>query len=50
MKLYLLFVLTLQFGAVRIQRFTAADDRGSLGDGPRHITDKFAVHGRSPGW
>lgn len=36
-----------QFGAAGIQRFTAADDRCAAGDGPWHLTNKSAVHGRS---
>lgn len=43
-------VLSPQFGAAGVQCFTAADDRRSFRDGPRHPTNKSALHGRSAGW
>lgn len=44
-----LSVLSHQFGAAGVQRFTAADDWRSFGDGPWHLTNKSALHGRSAG-
>lgn len=41
---------SVQFGAAGLQRFTAAHDRRSLGDGSWHLTDQSAVHGRSARW
>lgn len=44
-----LSVLSPQFGAAGVQCFTAADDWRSFGDGPWHLTNKSALHGRSAG-
>lgn len=38
-----------QLGAAGLQRLAAADDRRPAGDGPRHLADKSALHGRSAG-
>lgn len=43
-------VLSPQFGAAGVQRFTAADDWCSFRDGPWDLTNKFALHGRSACW
>lgn len=43
------FVAPPQVGAAGVQCFVAADDWGSFGDGPWHLTNKSALHGRSAG-
>lgn len=45
-----LSLLCPQFGAAGVQCFTAADDWRSFGDGPWHLTNKSALHGRSGCW
>lgn len=45
-----LLLRSVQFGAAGLQRFTAAHDRRSLGDGSWHLTDQSAVHGGSARW
>lgn len=43
-------LFSVQFGAAGLQRFTAAHDRRSFGDGSWHLTDQPPVHGRSACW
>ncbi|XP_067345421.1 rhomboid-related protein 1 isoform X4 [Channa argus] len=48
--LFQLHVHARRFGAAGLQCFTAADDWRSFGDGPWHLTNKSALHGRSASW
>lgn len=41
------WLVPTQLGAARLQRPAAVDDRRPAGDGPRHLADKSALHGRS---
>lgn len=43
-------LFSVQFGAAGLQRFAAAHDRRSFGDGSWHRTDQSPVHGRSACW
>lgn len=45
-----LLLCSVQPGAAGLQRFAAAHDRRSLGDGSWHRTHQSTVHGRSARW
>lgn len=43
------WLVPTQLGAAGLQRLAAVNDRRPAGDGPRHLADKSALHGRSAG-